>query len=108
MNQGVVPASAGVVSTGSNRNARALARMESETTMGLARIEQQTMLQVGRADAITYVGRSAMNDVALLSEHEAKLAQLCPMAVTRLQGIADTAALGIAEVVADTPRKVNR
>jgi hypothetical protein len=44
----------------------------------------------------------------MVSQFEAQLGQVCPMAVSRLQGIADMTALGIAEVVADTVRKVGR
>lgn len=87
---------------------RALSRMNSETDLGLARVEQQALMQVARADAVAYVGRAGMQAVAMVSQFEAQLGQVCPMAVSRLQGIADMTALGIAEVVADTVRKVGR
>jgi len=76
--------------------------------MALARIEQRAMLQVAKVDAVGFVGRAAMQAVAMVSQFEQQLGHLTPMAVTRLQGIADMTALGIAEVVADTVNKVGR
>ena len=87
---------------------RAMARLESSTEIGLANIEVQATLQVAKADAVAYVGRAGMQAVAMVSQFEQQLGQMCPMAVTRLQGIADMTALGVAEVVADTVRKVSR
>lgn len=87
---------------------RQISRINSQTDVGLAVVEQQAMLQVARADAVAYVGRAGMQAVAMVSQFEAQLGQVCPMAVTRLQGIADMTALGIAEVVADTVAKVTR
>jgi hypothetical protein len=82
--------------------------MEANTEVGLARIEQAAMTQVARADAVAFVGRAGMQAVAMVSQFEAQLGQACPMAVSRLQGIADMTALGVAEVVADTVRQVSR
>ena len=87
---------------------RSLSRLEADTEIRLARIEQQAMQQVAKVDAVAYVGRSGMQAVAVVSQFEQQLGTMCPMAVTRLQGIADMTALGVAEVVADTVRRVSR
>jgi hypothetical protein len=87
---------------------RALARLESQTGFGLAKIEQAAELQVGCVQAIAYVGKRAMQEVALLSQMEANLAALVPMATSRLQAIGDMVALEAADVVASTVRKVSR
>ncbi len=88
--------------------ARSLARLQANTEIGLASIESAAMLQVAKADAVAYVGRAGMQAVAMVSQFEQQLGTMCPLAVTRLQGIADMTALGVAEVVAETVRKVGR
>lgn len=85
---------------------RELARLDHQTTVQLAGIEQAADLQAAKADAVAYVGRRGMQAVALVSDLEGKLGQLCPLAVSRLQGIADMTALSIAEVVVDSAREV--
>lgn len=105
----LIPSTQGLATRIEQRStARAVARIQSGTDVGLARVEQQAIMQVARADAVAYVGRAGMQAVAMVSQLEAQLGQVCPLAVTRLQGIADMTALGIAEVVADTVRKVRR
>ena len=47
-----------------------------------------------------------MEATALVSDWEQQLGHLSPMAVGRLQSIADLTTLGLAEVVADTVRRV--
>jgi hypothetical protein len=49
-----------------------------------------------------------MQAVAMMSQFEQQLGHACPLAVSRLQGIADMTAMGIAEVVADTVKVVGR
>lgn len=96
----------------SRRAERALARqldgLERSTAMGLARIEQRARIEAAKAHACGHVGQQGMQAVAMLSQMEGQLGQACPMAVTRLQGIADMSALAIAQVVADSARKMNQ
>jgi hypothetical protein len=87
---------------------RALARLGLETDVGLARIEQAAELQVGRVQAIGYVGKKAMQEVALVSQLEAQLSTLVPMATGRLQAIGDMTALEAADIVSQTVRQVTR
>jgi hypothetical protein len=49
-----------------------------------------------------------MQAVTMVSQLEGQLGQACPLAVTRLQGLADMTALSIAQVVADSARKIGR
>ena len=85
---------------------RHLGRLDQQKTMGLARLEVQAQLESAKAHAVGYVGQQAMQAVTMVSQMEGQLGQACPLAVTRLQGIADMTALSIAQVVADLPRKL--
>lgn len=48
-----------------------------------------------------------MQAVTMVSQMEGQLGQACPLAVTRLQGIADMTALSIAQVVSDAARRIS-
>lgn len=92
--------------TGPNGHDRALARLEFKGELELATIQQQADLQTARVQAVAYVGCQGLRAVAMVSELEGKLGQLCPLAVSRLQAIGDIAALSVAEVVTETFRMV--
>lgn len=87
---------------------RELARMEAKAQTALGRIEIEADLQVARVHGLAYVGKQAMQATAIVSELEGQLGQMVPQARGRLQGIADITTLGMAEIVADTVRKVSR
>lgn len=78
------------------------------TGLGVARIEAQAELQALKVDAVTHVGRRAMQDVAMLSQLEQQLATLVPLATSRLQAVEDMTALGVADIVGDTVRRLNQ
>ena len=90
----------------SRRVARDLDRLDAQGHVQIAVIDHQADLQAARVQAIGYVGKRAMHEVALLSQLEGQLAALVPMATGRLQALGDMAALGMADVVSDTVRKV--
>ncbi len=87
---------------------RALARLDSQTEIGIAEIESKAEIQATRVMAVGYVGKRAMHEVAMVSQLEQQLATLVPMATGRLQAIGDMVALSAADVVADTVRRVSR
>jgi hypothetical protein len=87
---------------------RALGRLDQQKAVGLARLEAQAQIEAAKAHAAGYVGQQAMQAVTMVSELEGQLGQACPLAVTRLQGIADMAALAIAQVVAESSRKLGQ
>lgn len=87
--------------------ARRLAALERDRAYGFAEVQTRAELQASRAHAVAYVGEQGMQAVAMLSQLEAQLGQICPMAVTRLQGIADMTSVGIAQVVANAVREVS-
>ena len=91
---------------GPRSTGRALGRIDGQTQLGLAQIDQAAELQSRRVDAIGYVGKRALHEVAMLSQLEQQLSALVPMATGRLQALGDMAALGMADVVSDTVRKV--
>ncbi len=105
----LIPVTGGV---GSRREDRAVARairgLQTGTEIGLARLEHKAQIESAKAHAVGYVGQQAMQAVTMVSQMEAQLGQACPMAVSRLQGIADMTALSIAQVVADSARKLGR
>ncbi len=61
-----------------------------------------------KVDAVTYVGKTAMLDAALLSQLEQTLAQTIPMASGRLATIGDITALAMSGIVADTAHRLHR
>lgn len=97
-----------IKSRASRYSSRALARLDAQTEIGIAQIESQAELQAARIMAVSYVGKRAMHEVAMLSQLEQQLATLIPMATSRLQAIGDVVALAAADVVADTVRRVQR
>lgn len=74
----------------------------------LTSIEQAAQFEAAKIHAVAYVGTQGMQAVTMVSQMEGLLGQACPLAVTRLQGIADVTALSIAQVVADSARTVAR
>jgi hypothetical protein len=87
---------------------RQLARMGAQGQLALGRIEIEADLQAARVHGVAYVGKQAMQATAIVSELEGQLGRMVPGAKGRLQWIADVTTLGMAEVVADTVRKVSR
>jgi hypothetical protein len=85
---------------------RELSKLDGRGRLELARIDQEADLQAERLSALAYVGKRAMQDIALLSQLEIQLSALVPAATPRLQGIGDMTALAMADVVSDTVRKV--
>jgi hypothetical protein len=83
-----------------------LSRIEGATRLGLARIDHAAELQAARVEAVGYVGSRAMHEITLLSQLEGQLAQLVPSAAGRLHALGDLSALAMAEVVAETVRRV--
>jgi hypothetical protein len=90
------------------RAGRVIGQIDAEVSVGLARVEAAAELQAARAHAVAYVGRAAMQDVALLSQIEQQLAQAVPHASGRLAVIADLTAVALSEVVVDTARRIGR
>ncbi len=85
---------------------RQLSRLKSGTELELARMESRAEIEATRASAVAYVGKRAMQEVTMVSQLEAQLATLCPMAVSRLQAIGDLTAMAMAEVVVDAARRL--
>jgi hypothetical protein len=87
---------------------KALSRLDSQTDIGLASIEAKAELQVAKVMAVSYVGKRAMDEVAMVSQVEQQLSALVPLATSRVQAIGDMVALEAADIVADTARRVYR
>lgn len=76
-------------------------RLPVATTRALSRLQQNTIIQTARVQAQTYVAREALFAVADLSELEGQLASACPLATSRLEFIANSAAMSIARTLSD-------
>lgn len=99
----------GLVQRSADRSVdRFIARVDGNARQELAIIEAQVDLQSARVHAVGYIGKQAMQSVAMVSQLEGQLAELVPLATTRLQAIADMTTLATAEVVAGTLRKISR
>jgi hypothetical protein len=98
--------SGGIARRESRRVSRELARLDGVGQLELARINQQADLQAERVSAVSYVGKRAMHEVAMVSQLDCQLSALVPAAIPRLQGIGDLTALAMADVVSQTVRKV--
>lgn len=81
-------------------------RIEAQLRIRLAKVQAVAIEQSATVDAVKHVAENAQNAVAMLSEREALLAKMVPMATTRLEAITDLASFAIAEVVGDTVRKL--
>lgn len=75
--------------------------------MAVATLEAKAQVESTRIHAVGYVGQQALQAVAMVSQLEGQLAQICPLATTRLQGIADMTALAIAQTVGDASRRLS-
>ena len=86
---------------------RQLATIDRSKQLRLARLEAQAQTEAARSHAVGYVGQQAMQAVAMVSQMEGQLGMMCPLAVSRLQGIADITALSIAHVVGEASRRLS-
>jgi len=98
----------GLSSRESRQVSRELARLDARGHLELARTRQQAGLQAARVHSVAHVGQQALQATALLSELEGRLGRMVPEAEPRLRGIADITALGLAEIVSDTVRRVSQ
>jgi hypothetical protein len=104
----LVPTSSGYLERRESRYAgRALARVDTQTGLAVARIQQAAELQASRVEAVTYVAKRAMQEMAMLSQLEVQLSTVVPLATSRLQALGDIAALEAADVISQTVRKVS-
>lgn len=87
---------------------RQLSRLELRAREQQIAVELVADLQAARIHGVAYVTKQALQDAALISEVEGQLGQLIPDARGRLAGIADVGCLGMAELVAETTRRVSR
>lgn len=90
------------------RVSKSLSRLAIETGMTIAYTEAKAEIDATVIHGIAYVGQMAMQDVALLTQMEQQLATAVPLAASRLQAIGDMATLGMADVVAGSPRRLGR
>ena len=74
-------------------------RVPAPTSRALGRIQHNAIVATARVQAQAWVGKEALFAVADLSELEGQLGSLCPLAVSRLEAIANMTTLGIAQTI---------
>lgn len=80
------------------------ARIERAVREGVAVEHGRGLVQAARVRALEYVGSEAMLAVAGLTEQEALYLSRTPLGEGRYRAIADTAAVAMANIVAETGR----
>lgn len=93
---------------GDRRVARELARLDAEARAMQAYVDNVSDLQAARIHGLAFVGTTGLHAVAWVSEAEQQLCRIVPEAAERLTTIANVTALGVAELVAETPRELKR
>ena len=84
---------------GSLTQSGAGSRLPAATHRSITRIQHNAVVTTARVQAQAWVGREALFAVADLSELEGQLGALCPLAVSRLEAIANMTTLGIAQTI---------
>lgn len=85
-----------------------LARLGARTELSIRTVEAKADVTAAKVEAVGFVGKRAMFVVASVSQTEQQLAQMVPLATTRLQAIGDMVALSAAELVAETQHRMRR
>lgn len=111
MSSELIPVPSGLTGAVERREDRALSRqlgsLDRSKSLAIARVEAGAQVAAARVHALGYVGQQGLQAVALLSQMEGQLGVVVPLAVTRLQAVADMTALTIAQEVGDTPRRLS-
>ena len=92
----------------SRQTSRALNQLEDQSVVHLAAVRSQVNLQLAKVDGVAAVGQRALSATALTSQVEQSLAQIVPIAASRLQAVADLTTLTIADVVTDTASRLRQ
>jgi hypothetical protein len=82
--------------------------MSASTDLRIRSIENEADIQVSKMEAVGYVGKRAMFVVGSVTQAEQQLAQMFPMAASRLQAVGDMVAYAATEIVADTQMRLRR
>lgn len=80
---------------------------EGQRQLAESAISDFAAVQHRRLQAAGCVGRAAMRQVALTCDVEGLLGRGSPLAVTKLEGISNLVALGIAEVLQSTMERLS-
>jgi hypothetical protein len=85
---------------------QALSIVQQNAVVKAAQIEAEAELSALRFQAIGFMATVAMNEAAVLSQVEQQLAQLVPMAASRLQALGDAATLAMIQTLGDSSRRL--
>ena len=89
-----------------SRSRRQVARVISNTELAVVQVAGRAAIESAKLDAMQAIASQAMHGVALVSQTEMQLAQMVPLATSRLQAIGDMHALASVEIVSSSPRRL--
>ena len=87
-----------------SRHSREVSRIIGATDLAVVRVAAGAQVDTARLDAVDMVAMRAMQGVGLVSQLEQQLAQVVPIAASRLQAIGDMHAYASVNVVASMAR----
>jgi hypothetical protein len=90
-----------------SRQGRELTRLVASTELAIAETAAEAAKGMARLDAVDAVAQRGMQGVALVSQMEQQLAQMVPIATSRLQAIGDMHALSTAQEISSFTRRLS-
>lgn len=86
---------------------RAYRGLLNETDAQEAMVSMIAAVQTRRLRAMGCTGRTALSEIARTSQAEQTLGTLVPLAVTKLEGVSNLVAVGLAQIVQDTIERLS-
>ena len=84
-----------------------LSRLSQSSGLAIARTNAAVELELCRLDGLQQIACRGLQGAAIVSQMEQQLAQLVPIAASRLQAIGDMHALATAQEVAQASRRLS-
>ena len=81
---------------------RAVARINAGASLDVARVNSVGTVQMAKVDVVGAVTQRAVGAAAFISQYEQSLAQVVPIAATRLEAIATVGCVALTQVIMDT------
>ena len=96
----------GTTSSPYSKIGRQVARVVNNTELAIVSVARRAAIESAKLDAMQAIASQAMHGVAMVSQTEMQLAQMVPLAASRLQAIGDMHALASVEIVSSAPRRL--
>jgi hypothetical protein len=89
-----------------SRTGRQVARVVGNSELAIVQVAGRAAIESAKLEAMQAIASQAMQGVAMVSQTEVQLAQMVPLATSRLQAIGDMHALASVEIVSSCPRRL--